>query len=522
VHDLINSDYSNLYGVVLSGDYTSTFDTFGTQSQIIEERVIAGGKDALEHIWQLNVTAGSSHRLWVQAYGDFSDDADNAFEFSISNSPAGPFTTVFSVTSETPSQYSYALDGSYSGPLYLKVKDNNRIGGNYLYDKIIVDAVAVINETQTSPYAMGDGVSGGRLNWGLETDFALYGASHVGMLGAVVDTTDVAKILKLDLLATDFYHEAAFPTYLLYNPYDVKKTVTIDVGSECVDIYETTTHRFVKFACSGNTEITLSADSSSVFVFVPANSQIQVDGNKRIADGRVIDYQAPVYQDNCEQAIASGNSFEADINKDCEVDINDLAIFAASWLSDDSLNCSNTAISNDIEGLAVMASQWKDSKNFAQQVGAFDDIAAELWYDERATGLMTASSQTGIFVEGSGSLRVAYEQASGVWDVTPTKILPEITDLTSKSFSLYLWTDSQGDSTLNQVILFDENNNISRFSVVKPDSAGWNRIAGAFADFTPDDSSFDMTRVKRLQLWFSSWTDGGNSVYVDDLRFLTD
>ena len=517
VHDLAAKDYSNAYGIVLSGDYTSTFDSYGNSYQVIEERVIAGAKDALEHIWEIDVRAGLNHRLWVKAYGQFTADGDTGFDFSTSSSPTGTFTNVFTVSSTVNQLYSVAIDAGYSGKLYVKVKDNNRIGGNVLYDKIFVDAIAVISDTGTSPYAMGDGISGGLPSGGVLTDFALYGASHVGMLGAVVDTTNIEKILKLDLLATDFYHGPAYPTYLLYNPYQEKKTVTLNVGSECVNIYETTTHRFVKYGCKGSTDIDLPADSASVLVFTPANSQIQTAGSKKLIAGKVIDYRHADVYDNCQQVSASPMALTADINKDCSVDIGDLAVFAQYWLSTDSDNCNSIDESNDLEGLMVMASQWNSSNSLPVQIGAFDNLSAELWYDERATGFMTDSSQTGIYIEGSGSLRVRYEQAGGVWDVTPTKILPQIIDLTSKEISLYLWTDLAGDSRLHQIILFDESGQISRFTVERPEYTGWSRIEAPAQDFVPD-GSFDMDKVKKVQLWFSSWPGGGSSVYVDDLR----
>src|SRR3972149_5162192 len=49
-----------------------------------------------------------------------------------------------------------------------------------------------------SPYATGDAIDG---NWGA-TNLALYGSSHVGILGGIIDTTNVEKILRLDLLKT--------------------------------------------------------------------------------------------------------------------------------------------------------------------------------------------------------------------------------------------------------------------------------------------------------------------------------
>ena len=51
-----------------------------------------------------------------------------------------------------------------------------------------------------SPYATGDAIAGG---WA-PTNLSLYSSSHAGILGAIIDTTEVRGILKLDLLATDY------------------------------------------------------------------------------------------------------------------------------------------------------------------------------------------------------------------------------------------------------------------------------------------------------------------------------
>ncbi|HQT92805.1 MAG TPA: laminin G, partial [Candidatus Kryptobacter bacterium] len=54
--------------------------------------------------------------------------------------------------------------------------------------------------TTVSPYGSGDAITGG---WGLTT-LTLYGSSHVGIIGAIIDTTNVPGILRLNLLATDY------------------------------------------------------------------------------------------------------------------------------------------------------------------------------------------------------------------------------------------------------------------------------------------------------------------------------
>ncbi len=52
------------------------------------------------------------------------------------------------------------------------------------------------------PYATGDAMRNG-----LPNNIGLYGSSHIGYLAALVEQTNVEKILQLDCLATDFYHK---------------------------------------------------------------------------------------------------------------------------------------------------------------------------------------------------------------------------------------------------------------------------------------------------------------------------
>ena len=42
---------------------------------------------------------------------------------------------------------------------------------------------------------------------------------------------NIEKILKLDVLKTDYYGDLSYPSYLYYNPYDTTYSVEIDVVS---------------------------------------------------------------------------------------------------------------------------------------------------------------------------------------------------------------------------------------------------------------------------------------------------
>ena len=80
-----------------------------------------------------------------------------------------------------------------------------------------------------SPVALGDGP-----DWGCgnppESMFSIYSTSPVGILGAIVATTDVEAVLKLDCNATDFYADRTYPEYLMYNPHDRSVEVTYETS----------------------------------------------------------------------------------------------------------------------------------------------------------------------------------------------------------------------------------------------------------------------------------------------------
>ena len=98
-------------------------------------------------------------------------------------------------------------------------------------------------------YAAGDPLTYG---WGPQTDFGIYGSAVSGVFGSIIKTTNVDKILQLDLLATDFYRDTAHSTYLYYNPYTANKSVAIDLGGgQSFDLYDAVSNRYLARAQQG-------------------------------------------------------------------------------------------------------------------------------------------------------------------------------------------------------------------------------------------------------------------------------
>jgi hypothetical protein len=140
----------------------------------------------------------------------------------------------------------------------------------------------------SSPYATGDAIDGG---WGY-TNLVLYGSSHVGMLGGILDTTDVEGILRLDLLKTDFFHQDAYPTYLYYNPHGEDRAVTVDLEGGVYDLFDAVSNQFLLKGAAESVQLPIPADQAVMLVLAPAGGSVSYDGNRTLVDGVVVDFGA--------------------------------------------------------------------------------------------------------------------------------------------------------------------------------------------------------------------------------------
>lgn len=142
-----------------------------------------------------------------------------------------------------------------------------------------------------APVAQGDGplwVPGKNPE---ESQLSVYGSAHVGIFGSIIEKTNVDGILKLNLLATDFFHDKAYPSFLYYNPYTTDKTVSIKIEKgKKVSLYNTVSGTFVAKNVTASAKIKIEPLNSAVIVIVPANGKITYSGNKMLINNVVVDY----------------------------------------------------------------------------------------------------------------------------------------------------------------------------------------------------------------------------------------
>ena len=122
------------------------------------------------------------------------------------------------------------------------------------------------------PIALGDGPLWNEKN-PPESMFSVYSTSAVGILGAIVRTTDVEGILRLDCNATDFYASKPWPVYLMYNPYGDVREVTYELssGNRC-DLLDVISGQYLAKGVGGSCKIKIDADSAALIAELPAGT----------------------------------------------------------------------------------------------------------------------------------------------------------------------------------------------------------------------------------------------------------
>jgi hypothetical protein len=139
------------------------------------------------------------------------------------------------------------------------------------------------------PVALGDGPNWNQKN-PKESMFSLYSTSPVGIMGAIVDTTDVKMILRLNCNKTDFYANTTYPSYLYYNPYQVSKNIIYHPSGH-VDVFDIVSKKYVAKSISGDSPVTIPADQASILVEIPAGVKIVNVSNRLVANGITISYK---------------------------------------------------------------------------------------------------------------------------------------------------------------------------------------------------------------------------------------
>lgn len=137
-----------------------------------------------------------------------------------------------------------------------------------------------------SPVAIGDGPKWIQGN-PTESMFSVYSTSPVGILGSIVNKTDVEGILQLDCNATDFYAAKPYPVYLYYNPYKEPKKVAYHVSQAC-DLFDIIAKEYVVKNVETESHVQIPANDARLIVELPAGTELSLSRGKIIANKQYI------------------------------------------------------------------------------------------------------------------------------------------------------------------------------------------------------------------------------------------
>jgi hypothetical protein len=173
-------------------------------------------------------------------------------------------------------------------PQYLPEASQDDFAWSALNDSQSVIAYEALKENQDGKKLYGTGDA--KKNGWAQTNLGIYGSSHVGYLGAIIESTDVEGILKVDINKTDFFGANTPPAFLLYNPHADTRQVTLSLGTQMYDLYNAISETIIKSGVTGNTQINIAAGEAMLLVYLPQGSTLELKDGKLYLGDTVVDY----------------------------------------------------------------------------------------------------------------------------------------------------------------------------------------------------------------------------------------
>ncbi len=173
-------------------------------------------------------------------------------------------------------------------PKYLPETSQDDFTWSNTYDPESSIAYEALKEVwQGNPlYGTGDAK---RNNWA-QTNLALYGASHVGYMAALIDTTNVEGILQLNLNSTDFFSENSFNSFAFYNPYDLNKELIIALPEGNFDIYEALSETIIATNISSQLTFSIKGNEAVILVYLPTGAELTSENGKLLSNQKIVDH----------------------------------------------------------------------------------------------------------------------------------------------------------------------------------------------------------------------------------------
>lgn len=269
---------------------------------LTEESASPDPGDRLEYTMKMRIKPGfngpaATHKFVINAKLAAMDPAeDTGFDIFYRLNQSGPWTKIGTIAGDPVKAVSGEYKFNFSPGLttesdvYFKIADNNRTTST-VQNRIWIDYITVQTfDDNTKPY-----LGGGHMFHGGYTNLCTYQSASVGYIGGIVEEVDAVNfkgVLKVNLNKTDFFADPSFPTYLYYNPKAVSQNIPVNVGTTAVDVYDTTTHRFLLRNVTGVQNLAFGPKSARVLVFTTPGAAETLEQRLKKVAGKTIDFYA--------------------------------------------------------------------------------------------------------------------------------------------------------------------------------------------------------------------------------------
>ncbi len=156
-------------------------------------------------------------------------------------------------------------------------------------------------QVEKQPFGTGDALKDNRKG-AYRTDLSVYSGGSAGAMARLFIPTTVENIYQIDLNADDIPTPTAFPSYLVYNPYEEIKLVPLRVDSirkgnsklatDEFFIYDAVNKAIVARHVTNSVSVRISPHQAVVLVAVPESDTLEATGPLLIArhSGIIVDY----------------------------------------------------------------------------------------------------------------------------------------------------------------------------------------------------------------------------------------
>ena len=153
-------------------------------------------------------------------------------------------------------------------------------------------------QVENEPFGTGDALKANR-HGAYTTDLGIYSGLFAGAMAKLFNPTAIENIYQIDLVGAEIPAPAAYPTYLLYNPYDQPKSTPVradlirnanpKLSNGDYFLYDAVSKKILARHVADDAPILIPAHESVVIVAVPETERLEtVSGHLQTTGSRIV------------------------------------------------------------------------------------------------------------------------------------------------------------------------------------------------------------------------------------------